>query len=323
MSGNGEQRAPAPGSVKDRMTESVTVPSRLAEGRTILVSGATGQQGGAVARHLHQQGFHVRALTRNADQASARELADRDIEIVEGDFLDRHSLERALGGAWGAFSVQTFFEVGVEGEVRQGKAFAEAARDAGVEHFVYSSVGGAERSSGVPHFESKWEIEGHIRALGLPATVLRPTSFMENWGRAPKEAILGGKLPQPLRPATRLQQISVEDVGAFAALAFSDPDRWIGREIELAGDETSLTETAEIFSRVLGRPVVYAQLPWHRFLEQAGEEITTMYLWLEEEGYEADIPLLRKIHPSLLRLESFLDAQPWTGELREKQEPTE
>jgi uncharacterized protein YbjT (DUF2867 family) len=126
------------------------------EGRVILVSGATGQQGGAVVRNLLEWGFTVRALTRDADKAAARELADLGTEVVSGDLEDRASIERVLDGVYGVFSVQQFMETGVEGEVRQGVLFADAAKAAGVEHLVYSSVGSAHRDTGIPHFESKW-----------------------------------------------------------------------------------------------------------------------------------------------------------------------
>jgi uncharacterized protein YbjT (DUF2867 family) len=276
----------------------------------ILVSGATGQQGGAVARHLLRHGFQVRALTRRLEQAAARALADQGAQVVQGDFEDRASLARALEGAYGAYSVQDVATAGVEREIAQGKAFADAARDAHVKHLVYSSVGAAERNTGIPHFDSKWEIEEHIRSLGLSATILRPVFFMNNWAGL-KDAILGGKLPQPLGPETVLQQIAVDDIGAFAALAFANPDDWIGRAIEIAGDEATMTQAAETFSAVLGRKVEYVQVPWEAFRKQAGEEFTVMYRWFESDGYKADIEALRKMHPAMKRLKAFLREQDW------------
>lgn len=270
----------------------------------ILVSGATGQQGGAVAWHLLDQGFHVRALTRNPNQDAAQNLVNAGAEIVEGNFDDPDSINRALDGVYGAYSVQTRTS-GTEKEIKQGKAFAEAAKTAGVEHFVYSSVGGAERSTGIPHFDSKWEIEEHIRSLDLPATILRPVYFMSNWFRL-KDAILDGQLPQPLSPETPLQQIAVDDIGAFAALAFSNPAEWLGRAIEIAGDELTMKETAEAFGHALNRDVKYIQVPWDDFENQAGKESSIMYHWFEEHGYETDIEALRQIHPNLKNLPSFL-----------------
>lgn len=280
---------------------------------TVLVTGATGQQGGAVARHLLDEGFHVRALTRNPNQNAARQLADVGAEVIHGDFLERSSLDRALNGAYGAYSVQNFLSSGVEGEIRQGTAFADAARDAGVEHFVYSSSAGAMPDVGVPHFESKWQIEKHISALGLPATILRPTSFMSNWVRNFKNAILDGQIPLPLSPDTALQQIAVSDIGAFATVAFTHPDEWKGRTVKIASDELTMMEMAKVFSRVIGRPVAYKQVSLQEFRKQVGEEIAIMFEWLEEDGYQANVESLRADYPCLKRLEQFLIAENWTS----------
>jgi uncharacterized protein YbjT (DUF2867 family) len=189
---------------------------------------------------------------------------------------------------------------------------AEAARDAGVAHFVYSSVGGAERHTGIAHFDSKWQIEEYIRSIDLPATILRPVFFMDNWLRL-KETVFGGQLPQPLSPDTTLQQIAVDDIGAFAARAFADPDAWIGRSVEIAGDEMTMTKLAQTFSRVIGREVRYVQVPWEAFEQQVGEELTVMYRWFESDGYEADIAALRALQPGLVGVESFLRAHKWSS----------
>src|SRR5436305_2172481 len=149
--------------------------------KTILVFGATGQQGGAVASHLLKDGWKVRALVRNLGSEKAQALGQQGIELVQGDLNQPSSLQEAMKGVYGVFSVQTFMaDGGTLAETRQGKAVADAAQEAGVRHLVYSSVGGAERKTGVAHFESKWQIEEHIRTLGLPATILRPVFFMSN-----------------------------------------------------------------------------------------------------------------------------------------------
>jgi uncharacterized protein YbjT (DUF2867 family) len=150
-------------------------------GRLILVSGATGQQGGAVARSLLGRGIGVRALTRDPEKPEAKELVDLGAEVASGDLEDRSSIERVLDGVHGVFSVQQSWETGVEGEIRQGVLLADAAKAAGVDHYVYSSVGSAHRETGIPHFESKWEVEEHVRGSGVPYTVLRPVFFMQNW----------------------------------------------------------------------------------------------------------------------------------------------
>lgn len=280
------------------------------EGHLVLVSGATGQQGGAVARRLLERGFAVRALTRDPGQPAARELADLGVEIVEGDLEDRSSIDRALEDVNGVFSVQQFWEVGVEGEARQGKALADAAKAAGVSHIVYSSVGSAHRETGIPHFESKWEVEEHARGLGLPLTVLRPVYFMQNWEMM-RDQVFGGTLPQPLDPDKPLQMIDSQDIGGFAAMAFEDPEQWIGREVDLAGDEMTMPEIADTFFRVAGREINYFQVPWDQFEEQMGEEYTVMYRWFNDVGYEADIAALKKEHPGLVTFQQYLRGHGW------------
>jgi uncharacterized protein YbjT (DUF2867 family) len=284
--------------------------SRSNGGRVILVSGATGQQGGSVARNLLERGFAVRALTRDTEKAAAKELVDLGAEVVSGDLEDRASIERVLAGVYGVFSVQQFWEVGFEGEVRQGILLADAAKEAGVEHLVYSSVGSAHRETGIPHFDSKWEVEEHVRASGVPYTVLRPVFFMQNWEMM-REPVLGGTLPQPLDPDKPFQMIDAEDIGVFAARAFDDPESWIGREVDIAGDELTMPEIAGTFSRVIGRNVDYFQVPWDGFEEQMGEEYTIMYRWFNDYGYEANIAALRDEYPGLASFEQYLRDHGW------------
>jgi uncharacterized protein YbjT (DUF2867 family) len=282
-------------------------------GRLILVSGATGQQGGAVARSLLGRGIGVRALTRDPEKPEARALAEMGTEVVSGDLEDRSSIERVLDGVHGVFAVQQFWEKGVEGEVRQGVLLADAAKAAGVDHYVYSSVGSAHRETGIPHFESKWEVEEHVRGSGVPYTVLRPVFFMQNWEFV-REPILGGTLPQPIDPDKPFQMVDANDIGVFAAMAFEDPDRWIGREVDLAGDEMTMPEIADTFSRVTGHQVDYVQVPWEGFEEQMGEEYTVMYRWFNDYGYEADIPALREEYPGLVPFEQYLRANGWEND---------
>jgi uncharacterized protein YbjT (DUF2867 family) len=280
--------------------------------RLIVVTGATGKQGGAVAGSLLDRGFRIRALTRNPQKPEAQVLADRGAEVVQGDMEDRSAMERALEGAYGVFSVQNYWETGYDGEVQQGKTVADAAKAAGVEHLVYSSVGSAHRQTGLSHFESKWEVENHVRELALRYTILRPVFLMQNWEMM-RGMVLGGTLAQPLDPDKPLQQVAVEDIGAFAAIAFENPERWIGREVDLAGDEPTMLEIAETFGRVIGREVSYYQVPWDQFEEQMGEEITVMYRWFNDMGYEADIAALQQEYPEFTTFERYLRAHGWEG----------
>jgi len=276
--------------------------------RTILVSGATGKQGGAVFRHLKQRGFSVRALVRNPESPKARDLENHGAEVVRGDFADPASLNRALDGADGAYSVQPT-QPGAEAEIREGIAFAEAANRQAVGHFVYSSVAAADRNTGIPHFESKGRIEERLRQIGMPYTIFRPVFFMENW-LAMRDGIDAGSLTLPLSPQTRLQMIAVDDIGAFVALAFEHPGHWRNRAFELAGDELSMSELAEAFSRVSGREVRYQQVPWDRFEQQVGHELTLMYRWFEDKGYDVDIAAVRREYPRLTGFNRWLE-QTW------------
>ena len=154
----------------------------MADSKVILVTGATGHQGGAVARELLARGHRVRAMTRKPEGDASRELASQGAEVVAGNLDDEASIRKALSSAWGAFAVQNAWEVGVEGEETQGERFAKAAKEAGVQHFVYTSVASADRGTGIPHFENKFRIEETVRGLGFPShVILRPVFFMENW----------------------------------------------------------------------------------------------------------------------------------------------
>lgn len=270
------------------------------ENRIILVTGATGKQGGAVVEHLLRENWKVRALCRDPGEEQARILEHQGVEIVRGNLDEPQTLRHACVDCHGVFGVQNFWEAGAERETRQGVALAEAVRDAGVRHFVYSSVGGAERGSGIPHFESKRRIELRIEELKLPATILRPVFFMENFNMPDfRDSITAGVLRMPQRRDRRLQMIAVTDVGAFAAIAFADPDRYLGQALEIAGDEITMPQAAEAFGEVLGSRVRYEEIPVEAALAQSPES-GAMYKWFNEQGYQADIRGLRRIHPSML-----------------------
>jgi uncharacterized protein YbjT (DUF2867 family) len=228
--------------------------------RIILVTGATGRQGGAVYRHLQKKGFKLRALVRDPNSDQARQLMGHGEEVFQGGFDDPDSSMRAMDGVYGVFSVQPY----TAREIPQGVAVIEAAKRQGVGHFVYSSVGSADEETGIPHFESKVKVEEHLRSSGLRYTILRPVFFMENWLRMFGywgEPIRNGQLRQPLRPTKNLQMVAVDDIGAFAALAFEHPGKWENRTFSLAGDELSMQQIAEAFSRVTAQDVKYVQVP--------------------------------------------------------------
>jgi uncharacterized protein YbjT (DUF2867 family) len=278
--------------------------------RTILVTGATGKQGGAALRHLRERGFPIRALTRDPNQAKARELVGRGTEVFRGDLDDAASLTRALDGVYGVYSVQAFTPGDEETEIRQGTRLIDAARGSRISHFVYSSVGAADQNTGIPHFESKARIEQHLRTSGLHFTIFRPVFFMENWlGMRPQ--IEQGALALPLGPETRLQMIAVDDIGAFVALAFEKTGHFQDQARELAGDELSMAEIAERFARTSGREVAYRQVPWDEWQQKAGRELTIMWRWFEEHGYHVDTAQVRQEYPQLTGFDRWL-SQNWS-----------
>jgi uncharacterized protein YbjT (DUF2867 family) len=277
----------------------------------ILVVGATGQQGGAVARHLLDAGRAIRVLTR--DRSKAAHLAERGAEVVEGDMTDRASLKRPLRGAGGVYGMTTPFEFGMEAEVKQGVTLADAARDAGVRHFVFSSVVSADKETGIPHFETKAEIERHIRKIGLPATILRPASFMENF-LSPRTwpMIKAGKLVMPMRRDTSLQMIALNDIGVFGAAAFEDPESYIGRTISLAGDQATMPEAVRVIGKALGREIAFETLPPGKAAEVLGEDLAIMYRWFNETGTDIDIDALEERHGILMTsFEEWVETTEW------------
>ena len=280
----------------------------------VLVTGATGRQGGAVVRYMLPKGWKLRALTRNVDSYPAKELARVGVEVLQGDLEDPASLDRASRGVYGVYSVQDFWSVGARREVMQGKNLADAAKKAGVQHFVYSSVGGAERNTGIPHWESKWQVEKHIRQLNLPTTVFRPAAFMEMYYVLQVEVgILKGKFTDPLRGDKPYQTIATDDIGAFVALAFDRPSEFVGRQLEIAGSELTNLEAAKVFSRVLGRPVKFSRLPMPIVRLFMSPEFYKMFRWFNEAGFAADIVGLRARYPEvhLHTLEEWLREEGW------------
>ena len=282
--------------------------------RIVLVAGATGRQGGAVVRHMLPKGWRLRALTRNPKSYAARQLAEKGVELAEGDMDDPASLDRAARGVYGIYSVQDFWTVGARREVQQGKNLADVAKKAGVEHFVYSSVGGAERNTGITHWETKWVVEKHVRSLNLPVTVLRPASFMETYHITEVEiGLLKGKLADPIRGDKPYQTIATDDIGAFAALAFERPKDFIGLDLEIAGSELTNIDAAKVFSRVLNRPVKFQKLPLPIVRLVLGKEFYEMFHWFNSKGYQANIPELRRRYPEvrLHSLEDWLREDGW------------
>ena len=256
----------------------------------ILVTGATGKQGGATAAALLAAGHKVRVMTRSPESEPAKRLAAAGAEVVLGDFNDEGSLKAALKGAWGAFAVQDTWTAGVEQEEEQGKRFAKLAKDAGVQHFVYTSVASAQRNTGIPHFENKWRIEETIRGLKFPSyVILRPVYFMENlnspWVLPGLEE---GILNVGIKPDTKLQMIATRDIGLYAFKAFDEHEAMAGKEIDLAGDELTMPETAAILSEATGKQITHQPTPIDQ-VRSWSEDFALMLEWFDAVGYDADI----------------------------------
>ena len=259
--------------------------------KPILVIGATGQQGGAVARALLAKGQKVRVMTRHPEKTAS--LAQAGAEVVQGNLTNQADLQMALRGVYGVFAMSTPFEAGMEAEVRQGIMLADAAKQAGVAHYVYTSVGSAHRNTGIPHFDSKWTVEQHIRQIGLPATILRPVWFMENFTTFAKPSA-EGVLMLPMKPARKLAMVALKDIGEFGAAAFLRPKDFLGQAIDLAGDELTIPETAALLTKAMGRPIRYQEFPMDQAEAAMGHDLATMFRWFNEVGYAIDIPGLKQ-----------------------------
>src|SRR4051794_29933070 len=277
--------------------------------RAIAVAGATGAQGGAVVDALLEHGASVRSLVRSTESERARNLANRGVELVQIDAKDPASLNNALQGVDAFFFMTTPYgdsqSTDIDGEIQQGVDFADAAAAAQVPHVVFSSVGGAERNSGVPHFESKRRVEEHLLGRGLPTTIVRPVFFMDNFlSMAPtvedNELVL--RLPVP--DDIKMQAIAARDIGVVAAAALLDPAAVPGT-IEIAGDELTGSEIAAIIGRHVGLSARYEALPVEVLNGQ--DDLQKMFRWFAETpAYQADIAAVRRIDPDLWNLEAWL-----------------
>ena len=280
--------------------------------RTVLITGVTGNQGGATARALVGQELRLRGMTRRPHGDAARALKDLGVEIIEGDLDDEDSLKRAVEGAWGVYAVQNTWEGGVEKEETQGHRLARLAHAAGVERYVYASVGSAHRNTGIPHFDNKHRVEETVRARGFPSyAIIRPVFFMENltspW------FLTGDTLHAAMKPTTLLQMIAVDDIGKYGALAFERHAELNGVGLDIAGDAKTGPEAAEVLSRVTGRPIAFVRVPIAE-VRKFSDDYATMLEWFDAVGYDADIAGNAKkygIRPTTF--EEWAARQKWNG----------
>jgi uncharacterized protein YbjT (DUF2867 family) len=267
----------------------------VANQRKILVTGATGQQGGSLARLFLQKKHKVYALTRNIQSSAAQDLRNKGANVVKGDLDDSDSLERAVKDVESIFLMGTPFEDGTEGETRRGKLMADIAKENKVEHLVYSSVANADKKTGIPHFESKYKVEQHIKNLGIPYTIIGPTFFMEN--------LLGpglehGQLALPLSSSSILQQSALENIAEFSAVVLERRKPFLGKRIDIASDEVTGEQAAKILSDELGHRIRYVHIPLEQ-VRQANEDMARMYEWYERIGTGIDITSLHQEYPEV------------------------
>ena len=274
--------------------------------KIILVTGATGQQGGAVVRHLLARGWNVRALTRDPEKPAAQALRQAGVSVIQGDNEDGASLDAALHDAYGVFSVQNGERSDQETELRQGKNIADAAKSASIQHFVYTSVLGAEAQSGFRRL-AKWQIEQYVQALGLPTTIFRPAGFMDDFV-GPRFGVSSGQLTTAIKPDVPFQLIATSDIGAFVARAFDQPQDYLGKTIAIAGDALTPPQIASALSKAAGRTIPYVQIPLD-VLRQKNADAAAVFQWFNEANYQVDIPGLRSLYPSLMDFATWLEKE--------------
>ena len=288
----------------------------MSDSLSVLVTGATGQQGGALARVLLDKGHRVRAFVRRPDSPEAKELERLGAELTEGNFEEPSTIEGAARGVDAVFVVATPFEAGTEAEVRHGIAAADAAKAAGVGHLVYSSVANADRDTGIPHFDSKREVEEHIERLGVPYTIVAPVYFMENL-LAPwtLPELKEGRLPMALSSSRPLQQIALSNIAAFTALILEKRKDFAGQRLDIASDEVAGDEVAETLTRVTGHEIHYVELPLEQVRQAMGDDGARMFEWFDQVGYSADIAALRRDHPEVgwHTFEGWAKEQEWSA----------
>ena len=281
----------------------------MSSNKTILVTGITGKQGGAVARELKKKGYQVRGLTRNPGSEAAKGLAAQGYEIVQGDFSKPDSIESAIEGVEAVFAMSTPFEAGMQAETAQGITIADAAKKAGV-FLIYTSVAGANLNTGIPHFDSKYKVEQYIEGLGLDYTIIAPVYFMENlYFPQTKEALDNGTYASPLPKDTQLQQVALADIGSLASFIIDHRETFVGKRIEIASDTTTSAEETELLSKALGKKIEYFEVPMEQ-IRAMSDDFAIMYEWFIKHGYHVDTDALRKDYPQV----GWHTLESWIGE---------
>lgn len=280
-------------------------------GKVIAVVGATGLQGTAVTRRLLQHGWQVRALTRSPDGEKARALAAAGAEVVKADAADQSTLAPAFAGVHGVYNVQNHHISGYDGEFVQGKNVAGAVAAAGNPHLVYASSGMAVAKTGVGSWDTKVAVAEHMRGLGVPLTVFRPTAFMELMTEKKfyPPASVWHLMPKLMGTSRPVGWLSVDDLAVIAEKAFADPDGFVGRDIPLASDVRSIEECRTIWREVTGRAPRRFPMPIWLFERFSGTDETTMWRWLHDNDVEFDTTPTHEIHPQALTVREWVAAR--------------
>ena len=276
--------------------------------KTIFVTGATGNQGGAVARSLINKGFKVKALTRNPSSASAQALEKLQAEIVKGDLNNTDTFHNHIRDVDGIFAVLTY-ENGITKEIKQGMNLANLAKEYGIKHFLYSSVVGADLNTGIPHWESKFKIENHIKQINLPNTIIRPVSLFENFLIPQvKSRIVKGNLASPVNKGVIQQFISSKDIGEISTEIFMNPGQYLGKTLTIAAEEMDMNGVAAIFSEALGKEIKYQKLPNLITRLVMGRDLYKMFKWVNEHDavFLKDLEAFRKEYPDLTGLKFWI-----------------
>ncbi|HYI03146.1 NmrA/HSCARG family protein [Hyalangium sp.] len=289
----------------------------MSQPRLVTVTGATGQQGGAVTRALLARGHRVRALVRAPGSPAAESLRHAGVDLVIGNLEDPASLDRALVGADALFGVTTPFE-GIAAEAEKGMALVDAARRAGIAHLVYTSACNADRNTGIPSFETKLRVEQHLRSSGVPFTLIAPVYFMENLLTPfSLSRLRQGEYARWLPLNRRLQLIAVDDIGRFCVHAFEQWEAFLGRRIDIAGDELDAREAASVLSRVLRRELHPVALPLESFpaTGEQGRNTVALLSWLAHTSFSADVQGLRRQFPEVgwQTLEQWGASRDWSA----------
>jgi len=267
--------------------------------KEVLVLGSHGKQGGAVAKDiLKTNKYCVRLLVPDLDHPKAKKLKEKGAKLYHGDMLNKKSLMDAMKGSNYVFSVQNFWETGKDREIEEGNNVIEVAKELSIQHFVYSSASGADKNTGIPYFEGKYQIEHSLIKSGLPCTIIRPVSFMENYLMPEiKEGIEKGVFKTPLKPETKIQLISIKDIGKFVLYVFENPEKSKGRTIDIAADELTQENIAKILN------CKYENLE----LSKLQKDEQNLYQWLDTVGYNVDIEKCKKYCPDLQNFKNFVN----------------